>query len=143
MPVVGPHLVVGNGVKRRPERDGLVGFARFAFEITGEEDGALQAVAVAELKMQFTMLFGPERSDAEFLEGLAQGGLERRFSAGSTLPPGPLILPAPKPRFLRIRRIFFSCTMKRRLARTRGCQVAQSVMSLNSHIPCQLGVTQA
>src|SRR4051794_7047574 len=49
-------------------------------------------------------------------------------SPGSTFPPGPLIFPAPKPRFLRMRRIFPSRTMKRRLARTRGSQVVQSVV---------------
>ncbi len=131
MPIVGPHLVVGDGVERRPERDGFVGFVRFAFEIVRPENGAMQAVAVAELEMQFAMLDRAERFDPEFLESFAQGGLRAAFRPDRPCRPGPLILPAPKPRFLRMRRIFSSRTMKRRLARTRGSQVAQLVMSLN------------
>ncbi len=71
VPVVRPHFVVGDGTERRPEWDGFIGLPRLPLEIMGEEDSAIQAVAVAELKMQFAMLFGPERFDAELLEGLA------------------------------------------------------------------------
>src|SRR6266852_305713 len=80
VPIVSPHLVVGNGVERRPERNGFVGLLRFAFEIMGEEDGAMQAVAVAELKMQFAARFGPERLDAELLKGLSPGRLQGRLA---------------------------------------------------------------
>ena len=74
--IVGPHLVVGNGIERSPERDRFVGFVRFSFEIVGEKNGAMQAEAVAELKMQFAALFGPERFDAELFERFAQGRLQ-------------------------------------------------------------------
>lgn len=87
MPVVGPHFVVGDLIERRPKRDCLGGLLRFAGEIEREKDGAMQAVTVAKLKMQFTALLGPERMNAEFLEGLAQRRRERRlprinFAAG-------------------------------------------------------------
>ena len=80
MPVVGPHLVVGNGLERRPERGRLFGLARFSFEVMSEEDGALHAVAVAELKIQFAMVLRPDWFDPEFLESLAQGRVERGFT---------------------------------------------------------------
>jgi hypothetical protein len=51
--VVRPHLVVGNGIERGPERRRFIGLARLAFEIVGEKDRAMQAVTVAKLEMQF------------------------------------------------------------------------------------------
>src|ERR1041385_5088131 len=80
VPVIGPHFVVGDGVDCCPKWDGFVGLAWFPIERMGEKNRAIKAVAVAELKMQFTMLFGPERFDAELLEGLAQRGPKRRFA---------------------------------------------------------------
>ncbi|HEX4666552.1 MAG TPA: hypothetical protein VH207_08125 [Chthoniobacterales bacterium] len=69
-----------------------------ALEVVGDENGAVEAVAIAELEMQFASLLGAERDDAEFLKSFAQGSGERRFIR-IDFPPGPLILPAPKPRF--------------------------------------------
>ena len=50
--VVRPHLVVGNGIERGPERRRLISLARLAFEILGQKDDAMQAVTIAELKVQ-------------------------------------------------------------------------------------------
>src|SRR5438477_10048702 len=80
VPIVCPHLIVGNCIERRPERDGFLGLLWFPFEIAGEKDGAMQAVAVPELEMQFAVRFGPERFDTEFLKGLAQGRLPGRLA---------------------------------------------------------------
>ena len=41
--VVRPHLVVGNGIERGPERRRFIGLVRLAFEIVGEKDDAMQA----------------------------------------------------------------------------------------------------
>jgi hypothetical protein len=81
------------------------------------------------MEMQFASLLGAERDDAEFLKGFAQGSGERRFiridfSARA------VNLARAEAALLRIRRIFPLRTTKRRLARTRGCQLVQSVMSL-------------
>src|SRR5436190_16739242 len=80
VPIVRPHLVVGNGIERRPERDGFLRLLWFPFEIAGEEDGAMKAVTVPELKMQFAVRFGPERFDTKLLQGLAQGRLQGRLA---------------------------------------------------------------
>jgi hypothetical protein len=40
----------------------------------------MQAVAVAELEVQFAMLRGVTHGDTEFLEGFAQGSGERRLA---------------------------------------------------------------
>jgi len=78
--VVGPHLVVGNLVERGPEGDGFGGLGWLALEIVGEENSTVQAVAIAELEMQFAPLLGVERGDAKFLESFAEGGGERSFA---------------------------------------------------------------
>src|SRR5690349_9312983 len=52
MEIVGPHLIVRNLVERSPERDRFGGFLWFASEIVGQEDRAMQAVAVAKLEVQ-------------------------------------------------------------------------------------------
>ena len=50
--VVRPHLIVGNGVERDPKRHRFISLARLAFEIAGEKDDAIEAVTIAELKVQ-------------------------------------------------------------------------------------------
>jgi len=72
MAIVGPHLVVGNGIERNPKRQRFVGFLRFSLEIVGEKNGAMQTEAVAELKVQFAAGFGPEWFYSELFERFAQ-----------------------------------------------------------------------
>ena len=50
-------------------------------------------------------------------------------SPGSSRPPGPLILPAPRPRFLRISSTLPSWQINSRVARSWGCHAAQSTSS--------------
>ena len=51
----------------------------------------------------------------------------RDVSPGSIRPPGPLIFPAPKPRFFRMSRMRPSRTTKSNVANSFGCQVVQSI----------------
>ena len=75
--VVRPHVIIGNGIERGPEWDGLVRFLRFSLEIMREENRAVQAEAVPKLEVQLAALLGAERPDAKFLISLAEGRLER------------------------------------------------------------------
>ena len=79
MAVVLPHLVVGNRLEIEPQRRGLVGLDGLAGELPRDENGAVQAVAVGELEVQFTALFERRRGDADFLLGFANGGGQRGF----------------------------------------------------------------
>jgi len=45
----------------------------------GQKDDAMQAVTIAELKVQFAPLFAVARRDTELLERFAQGRLKRSF----------------------------------------------------------------
>src|SRR4029453_4998192 len=51
--VVRPHLAIGDGIERGPERRRFIGLPRLAFEIVGEKDDAMPALTIAELKVQF------------------------------------------------------------------------------------------
>jgi len=72
MAIVGPHLVVGNGIERNPKRQRFVGFLRFSLEIVGEKNGAMQTEAVTELKVQFAAGLGPHWFYSELFERFAQ-----------------------------------------------------------------------
>ena len=71
--VVGPHFMVGNGINRRPDRKGFVGFDERAGEGFRREDGAMEAVAVNELKMEFSTGLDSVRCDANLFLGLTHG----------------------------------------------------------------------
>ncbi len=47
VPVVRPHLVEGDGIERRPERDGFIRLVRLALEIGRKKYRAMQAEAAA------------------------------------------------------------------------------------------------
>ena len=75
--VICPHGVVRNMVDRSPEWNRFIGLARFAEKVMGDKNGAMQAVTIAKLKVQFAALFGRDWHDVEFLESFAEGSVER------------------------------------------------------------------
>ena len=89
--------------------------------------GAEKTVPVQKLEMQFTPLDGsvsviPNSSRAS-LRIPAKGNSPR-----SSLPPTPLIFPAPSPRFFRIIKIRPFSRTKHKVANSRGCHDDQSVI---------------
>ena len=75
--VVGPHFMVGNGINRRPDRKGFVGFDEGSGEGIGCENGAVEAVAIDELKMEFSTGLDSVRCDPDLFLGLTHGAFVR------------------------------------------------------------------
>ena len=86
--------VINDGEQGRTDytthvKDRLSGFDRLSNEIGGDEDAAMKAIAIDELKVKFSSQLGAESLDANFFAGLSQsrldGGLTGFYSPDRTV----------------------------------------------------------
>lgn len=96
--VIGPHVVVGNLLRGHPVGSGFVGFDRIPKASLRSKDDAVEGETVHELKMELPRWIGfsgVTRSSSS----VSRIAACKAVSPVSRRPPGPLILPAPRPLF--------------------------------------------